>query len=237
MLLLITSCGKQKEDNLKLLSPIEAHDINVPETSDLCFGSSTDILYTVSDRTAKVYKISTSGKVLSELQFTGNDLEGVCNVENQYLCIAEERLRKIVRLDLQGNKIDEKIIQVEKHDENQGIEGISYATFNQHFYILNETNPGLLIETDDKLNVLFSYPLSFAEDFSGICVDNTNQQLWIVSDVSASVSKCTMKGELIESYRIPVSNPEGIAYDPLSKKLYIVSDAEARLYYFKITDY
>jgi uncharacterized protein YjiK len=219
-----------------MLNPVEVYAVSIPETSDLSFGSSTDILYTVSDRTAKVYKITTQGKVLSELSYTGSDLEGVCYVENQFLYVAEERLRKIIKLDLQGNQLGDKPISVGINDENQGLEGISYATFNKHFFILNEKNPGLLIETDENLNVLKSYQLSFANDYSGICVDNVNQQLWIVSDESASVTKCTMKGELIESYRIPVSNPEGIAFDPENGQVYIISDTEARLYLFKINN-
>ena len=219
-----------------MLEPDAVYSVNISETSDLSFGSSTDILYTVSDRTAKVYKITIQGKVLSELSFTGSDLEGVCYVGNQFLYVAEERLRTVFKLDLQGNQIEQKAIPVEKNDDNQGLEGISYATFNKHFYILNEKNPSLLIETDENLNVLKSYPLSFANDYSGICVDNVNQQLWIVSDESASVTKCTMKGELIESYRIPVSNPEGIAFDPENNQVYIISDTEARLYLFKINN-
>lgn len=230
------ACTKDKADSLEMLDQVAVYSVNIPETSDLSFGSSTDILYTVSDRTAKVYKITTQGKVLSELTYTGSDLEGVCYVGNQFLYVAEERLRTIIKLDLQGNQLEQKSIPVEKTDENQGLEGISYATFNRHFYILNEKNPGLLIETDENLNVLKSYPLSFAGDYSGICVDNVNQQLWIVSDESASITKCTMKGELIESYRIPVSNPEGIAYNPITNDLYVISDTEARLYLFKINN-
>jgi uncharacterized protein YjiK len=236
ILFVMSSCSKQKKDNLTLLSPLEIYAVNIPETSDLNFGSSPDILYTVSDRTAKVYKITTKGKILSELAYTGGDLEGVCYAENQFLYVAEERLRKIIKLDLQGNQVGEKTIPVEINDENQGLEGISYAAFNTHFYILNEKNPELLIETDENLNVLKTYPLSFASDYSGICVDNVNQQLWIVSDESASVNQCTMKGELIESYRIPVSNPEGIAFNPETNELFIISDTEARLYLFKINN-
>ncbi|MDO9254344.1 MAG: SdiA-regulated domain-containing protein [Bacteroidales bacterium] len=236
ILLLTAACSKQKSDNRTLLSPLEVYSVNIPETSDLSFGSSADILYTVSDRTAKVYKITTKGRVLSELSYTGSDLEGVCYDGNQFLYVAEERMRKIIKLDLQGNQVGEKAIPVDINDENQGLEGISFATFNKHFYILNETNPGLLIETDEYLNVLKSYPLSFASDYSGICVDNENQQLWIVSDESESVTKCTLKGELIESYRIPVSNPEGIAFNPVNNDLYVISDTEARLYLFNINN-
>lgn len=239
LLVLITTtnaCRNEKEDSLTKLDQVAVYSVNIPETSDLSFGSSTDILYTVSDRTAKAYKITTQGKVLSELAYTGSDLEGVCFADNQFVYVAEERSRKIIKLDLQGNKLSEKTISVEMNDENQGLEGISYATFNRHFYILNEKNPALLIETDENLNVLKSYPLSFASDYSGICVDNVNQQLWIVCDESASVTKCTMKGESIVSYRIKVSNPEGIAFDPQTNQLYIISDAEARLYLFKINN-
>jgi len=218
------------------LNPVAVYAVNIPETSDLCFGSSTTILYTVSDRTAKVYKITTQGKVLSELAYTGSDLEGVCYVGNQFLYVTEERLRTVFKLDLQGNKLEQVAIPVEKNDENQGLEGISYATFNTHFYILNEKNPGLLIETDENLNVLKNYPLKFSSDYSGICVDNINQQLWIVCDEAATANQCTMQGELIKSYRIPVSNPEGIAFDPSGNKLYVISDSEARLYYFELNN-
>jgi len=233
---LLSSCRDENPDNLTILSPVAVYDVNIKETSDLCFGATKDILYTVSDNTAKPYKISTTGKVLSVLNYTGFDLEGITYVDNKFLYVAEERLRVIVKLDLQGNKIEQKAIPVEKNDENQGLEGISYATFNNHFYILNEMNPGLLIETDQNLNVLKNYTLKFAEDYSGVCVDNVNQQLWIVSDLSATVNQCTMQGELIKSYRIPVSNAEGIAFDPKTNKLYIISDSEARLYFFQINN-
>jgi len=232
--LFISACSERQDNNLEQLTPLEVYRINIPETSDLCFGSNNSILYTVSDNTAKVYKISGAGKILAELQYKGTDPEGICYVDNQFLYLAEERQRIIFKLDLQGNQLEQTSIAVEKNDDNQGLEGISYATFNKHFYILNEKNPGLLIETDENMNVLKNHSLTFSSDYSGICVDNINHQLWIVCDEAATVNQCNMQGELIKSYHIPVSNPEGIAYDPLSGKLYIVSDAEARLYSFEI---
>jgi len=234
LVFIVSACSERHDDNLEQLTPLEVYRINIPETSDLCFGSNNSILYTVSDNTAKVYKISGAGKILAELQYKGTDPEGICYVDNQFLYLAEERQRIIFKLDLQGNQLEQTSIAVEKNDDNQGLEGISYATFNKHFYILNEKNPGLLIETDENMNVLKNHSLTFSSDYSGICVDNINQQLWIVCDEAATVNQCNMQGELIKSYRIPVSNPEGIAYDPLSSKLYIVSDAEARLYSFEI---
>ncbi|MFN8254546.1 MAG: SdiA-regulated domain-containing protein [Bacteroidales bacterium] len=234
LFLIISECGGKKEGDLPLLSPVATYKIDIPETSDLCFGSTKDILYTVSDNTGKVYKINITGKVLAEFQYTGNDLEGVCFVDNNFVYVAEERLRRIIKLDSQGIYLGQKDIPVENNIENNGIEGISFATFNQHFYIVNETNPGLLIETDKNLNFIKDYPLTFANDYSGICVDNINQNLWILSDLSASVNQCNMQGELIKSYGIPVNNPEGIAYNPGDSLLYIVSDLESRLYKFDL---
>jgi uncharacterized protein YjiK len=236
MFMLIFACRNQEESNMPTLNPIESYKIDIPETSDLCFGSTKDILYTVSDNTGKAYKINTKGNILSELQYTGSDLEGICFVDNQFIYVAEERLRKIIKLNLQGSLIEQKTISVENNAENEGLEGISYATFNQHFYIVNEMNPKVLIETDKNLNVLHEYPLTFADDFSGICVDNTNQELWIVSDLSSTATKCTMTGESIKSYRIPVYNAEGIAYQANDSVLYIVSDSQSKLYKFKVSN-
>jgi uncharacterized protein YjiK len=230
--ILMASCGKQTEDNLRFLNSIEEYDLDIPETSDLCFGATSSVLYTVSDNTSKVYKISTKGKKLAELSYIGNDLEGVCIAEGRFLYVAEERMRKIVKLDLNGNKLNERTIDIDENNENEGLEGIAYAPFNSHFYILNERNPDLMIETDKDLNPIAEYTLSFADDYSGICVDNENQRLWIVSDISETVSLCTMQGTLIESFRIPVYNAEGVAYNPETKKIYVVSDSESKLYVF-----
>jgi uncharacterized protein YjiK len=233
--LVINACDESDENNnAVMLKPVASYYVDILETSDLCFGSTKDVLFTVSDNTAKAYKINTTGKVLAEYKFTGNDLEGICFVDNQYIYVAEERLRKVVKLDLQGNKISEKVIPVEYNQENEGLEGIAYATFNQHFYILNEMNPGILIETDKNLNVLNMYDLTFADDYSGVCLDNLNKELWILSDMSATANKCTMQAVLIESFSVPVTNPEGIAFYSQDSTLYIISDSQSRLYKFDL---
>jgi uncharacterized protein YjiK len=234
IILFCLSCSEKTGDDTVGLIPIDVIKLGIPEPSDLCFGPGNQILYTVSDNTAKVYKITIQGKILQTLPYVGNDLEGVCYVNDQFLFIAEERYRKIVKLDLQGNKISEASIPVEINDLNSGLEGISYNPVNKCFYILNEVNPGLLIVTDENFNVLKKQTLSFAGDYSGICVDVQNQELWILSDVSATVNKCTLEGQLIEKFKLPINNPEGIALDAENHLLYIVSDQEATLYKFQL---
>lgn len=234
IILFCLGCSKKTSDDTVGLIPIDVVKLSIPEPSDLCFGPGNQILYTVSDNTAQVYKITIQGKILQTLPYVGNDLEGVCYVNDQFLYLAEERYRKIVKLDLQGNKISESSIPVEINDLNSGLEGISYNPVNKYFYILNEVNPGLMIVTDEKFNFLKKQTLSFASDYSGICVDVQNQELWILSDVSATANKCTLEGELIEKFKLPINNPEGIALDTENHLLYVVSDQEATLYKFQL---
>lgn len=233
---LLAGCSKSSEGGSANLVLLETHKLNLPEPSDLCFGPGNQILYTVSDNTARIYKITIQGKLLETLPYVGNDLEGVCYVNDKYLFVAEERYRKIVKLDLQGNFVSEVSISVEINNENSGLEGISFNSVNNCFYIINEVNPGLLIVTDENFNLLNKITLSFAIDYSGIYVDTKNQELWILSDVSATVNRCTLNGQLIEKFKIPVNNPEGIALDLDNHLLYIVSDQEGMLYKFKLNN-
>ncbi len=57
------------------------------------------------------------------------------------------------------------------------------------------------------------------------------KELWIVSDQSKTINKCTLTGDLIDSYSIGVLQAEGIAI--AKDKIYVVSDAEEELYIFK----
>ncbi len=229
-----SGCSEKEESSLTILQPDAVFNLEVKEPSDLCFGSTTDILYTVSDNTAQIYKITTRGQILETLKYTGSDLEGVTQVNNQSIYAVEERLRSIEQLDLQGNPVGHFDIVVENNDDNAGLEGIAYNSVNKCFYLLNEQNPGLLIITDEHFNILKEKRLEFADDYSGICIDEISQELWIVSDLSATVVRCNPDGDPIEQFRIPVSNPEGIAIDFKKHKLYVVSDREARLYTFTI---
>ena len=91
--------------------------------------------------------------------------------------------------------------------------------------------PGKLIRLRNDFSVLAKYDLNFAADYSGIFYENASNQLWILSDQNKTVNKCTLSGELIESFKIKVSQPEGIAVT--GNYIYIVCDAKAKLYVYK----
>ena len=71
-------------------------------------------------------------------------------------------------------------------------------------FILNEKNPGKLIRLRSDFTVLAEYDLNFAKDFSGLFYKSDSKELWIVSDQSKTINKCTIKGDVIKSYSINV---------------------------------
>jgi len=222
------SCDEHKKAHLELEA---SYKIKVSEPSGLAINSSGNELFTVSDNTSTIYKLSTTGDVIQTYDFKGSNLEGVSTYTESKLLLAEESKKKIVVFDMQTGESSKYKIKYKNKDPNSGIEGVTFDNNSNTIFILNEKNPGKLIRLRSDFSVLEKYKLTFAADYSGIFYENASNQLWILSDQSRTVNKCTLSGELIESFKIGVSQPEGIAVT--DNYIYIVSDKDARLYVYK----
>ncbi|MEN8194349.1 MAG: SdiA-regulated domain-containing protein [Bacteroidota bacterium] len=233
-MILLFSCNDDdggedvQKDTLELLA---TYEINVLEPSGLAINESGTALYTVSDNTAKVYKLSTTGNVIKTYGYVGNDLEGVSTFTGTKLLLAEERTKQIVTYDMGTGHTLKHRIDFENNDDNSGIEGVAYAKNLDAIFILNEKNPGKLIRLRSDFSIIAEYDLNFASDYSGIFYESSTNNLWIVSDQNKTLNKCTPKGDLIESYSIRVTQAEGIAIS--GDKIYVISDAEEKLYIYK----
>ena len=142
-------------------------------------------------------------------------------------------------------------------DENKGLEGITWNVDTHTLFTLKEGDPGLLIEVLPDLSAIrghvelgphngFRDPGSKGDkiDYSGICYDPTRAAFWIVSDKAkrvflydAAANRVVQSAAL--SYRKngevkEVEKAEGVAYDPRSGRLYVVSDEEVRLYVYDV---
>ena len=229
-----SSCSDKNKDIISNNDTLEleaSYKINVLEPSGLAINSSGTILYTVSDNTAQVYKLSTTGNVLQTFSYKGNDLEGVSTFTENKLLLAEERTKEIVVFDMITGGFLKNRISYENNDANSGTEGVTYDENSNTIFILNEKNPGLLIRLRSDFSVIASYELDFANDYSGIFYESSSNNLWIVSDQSKTINKCSLTGKVIDSYSINITQAEGIAIS--NNKIYVVSDAEAKLYVFK----
>ena len=212
------------------LELIASYDVNVPEPSGLAISNNGLVLYTVSDHTAKVYKLSLTGSVLQTFSYEGEDLEGVSTYTNNKLLLAEERSKEIVEFDMITNAVIKHRINYQNNSENSGIEGVSFNQNDQTIFILNEKDPGKLIRLRNDFSIIAEYDLSFASDYSGIFHDVDSNLLWIVSDQNSTLNKCTLTGELIEKYSFNITQAEGVVIT--DNKIYIISDALERLYEF-----
>ncbi len=223
--------GNVVENNNDKLELISSGKIAVVEASGLAINASGSTLYTVSDDTNNIYELSTTGEVLKKYKYDGNDVEGISVISNNKVVLVEERTKEVVEYDLTAKTYKKNKVIYSNNDSNSGLEGIAYNLNDNTLFVINEKEPGLLMRLRSDFSIIESYNLDFASDYSGIFHDKDLNVLWIVSDQSKTVNKCSLQGALIESYAINVSNAEGIV---VTKDLiYIVSDSNSKLYKFK----
>jgi len=140
--------------------------------------------------------------------------------------------------------------------DNKGLEGIT--SYKNSLFLLKEGPPGLLIKISSNLEEILSHrildeKIGFEDndikgkkiDYSGICFYSaSNQIFWIVSDRAKRIFLYDWgKEKVIKSFPLAytkngeareIKKAEGITYNPDNKRLYIVSDEEARLYVFEL---
>lgn len=224
-------------DTAKHLKLISTHPLQIPEPSGLALDTGGCHLWTVSDRTNRVYKIDLSGATLDTLLYVGEDLEGVAhNSTDGTLWVVEERQREIVQLDTLGNEILRRQIPVKQKRANKGLEGITFNSRTRTLFVVNQKSPKLLLEIDTDLTLRNKYKLTFAKDYSAIAYDERADLLWILSDASQALWQCDLIGHEIEKYIVDVRKSEGLAINAEKKLLYLVSDSDSELSIFKLPE-
>ena len=228
------SCEKESVDPVnEKITLIKEYNLAVPEPSGLSYSANKASYYTVSDQTGNIYKLSLTGALTKTIDIDGFDLEGIAvSSNNGDFYVVEERTKNVVRLNASGVELDRKTLDLELTDDNSGLEGITINEDNGHFYVLVEKNPGYLVELDASMNIISQTELSFASDYSGIFYDSNEKVLWIVSDESKTINKCTLDGKKTLSYDINVSKAEGIVVNSTDKEITIVLDGANKMYIY-----
>ena len=217
------------------LSLIASYVLSVSEPSDLALDGSGQSLWTVTDRPGRVHQLSLDGALIRTLKFVGDDLEGIAyDPTDHTLWVAEENLRAVIHLDLQGNVLSRHPLGL-SGKKNSGLEGLCLDA-KGHMFVLNEKDPGLFLELDSKHDIAVRRKLAFAVDYSAITYDPKYDGFWIVSDQSQKLFQCDRKAAVRREYGLPFPKPEGIAVNEAAKRAYMVSDSEHRLYVFRLED-
>jgi uncharacterized protein YjiK len=251
---------------------IDDEEAGLTEPSGLALSQERDALWTVSDDTKKVFKLSLDGKLAKDQSFkidekglegitlgpTGDSLLAVKEESNEILLIstASEKVTSRHALsDMAG--FDEVAQHFSGGGANKGLEGITFDQDTGTFFLLKEGEPGLIIEISKDLgSILGSHVLDATNgfvddevdedtiDFSGIQYDAVRSQFWIVSDKAKRLFLYDWdQNQVIQSAALgyekdgefrEIKKAEGVAIEPRSHRLYVVSDEEARLYVFDI---
>lgn len=140
---------------------------------------------------------------------------------------------------------------------NKGLEGITWNSTTNSIFVLKEGSPGLLLEVSPDLTTLrasrclnadngFLHPEGDELDFSDLCYDESRDRFWIISDQGQRLFLYDWhSNSVLQSARLAygkqgqyqeIEQAEGIAINPETHRLYIVSDAKARLYVFDLRD-
>ncbi|HNR67685.1 MAG TPA: SdiA-regulated domain-containing protein [bacterium] len=218
--------------DLTVLQPIAAIDLapNIPEPSGLAFNRKNNTLMVVSDAKSDIFEIDFSGSIKNKIATTSTDLEGVAITQNgDTLYVVEERNQRVVSYAKNGQRLNSISVRVATSD-NSALEGIAIDN-RRHLFVLNEKSPRLLLEFVGSAEVSRK-EITAVKDLSGICYDESNDGLWIISDESKKIISISKTGILLGEWLVPFDKGEGIAF--ANGKMYIVNDDDGKLYVFDV---
>ncbi|MCD4698281.1 MAG: SdiA-regulated domain-containing protein [Bacteroidales bacterium] len=229
---LFQTCKKDEPSSNLSLNLISQSQVPVFEASGLSVYKPGQLL-TVSDSLNEVYVINLTGQILKTLNYKGDNLEGVAYFSaNSDIFIVEENLGEIVHLDSSGLEKNRFAINLDNQFEKHGLEGITYNPDNGHLYAISEKWPSLLFELTLNGELTGTYELDFAQDYSSVFYEPVNKVLWILSDESKTLTKCTLKGKPLLTYDTGIKKGEGVVVDQTEHLIYLVTDNESILYVF-----
>ncbi|NES80461.1 MAG: hypothetical protein F6K10_02855 [Moorea sp. SIO2B7] len=251
---------KQQSFSLTYLDrfKIENKKEGLSEPSGLALSHRKNGLWTISDDTKKIFKLSLDGDLKKDKSFKIPDkgLEGiVLDPTGEFLLTIKEDDNTIIKVQVNTQKVTDRqrLAKMAGYDAirpyfassgaNKGLEGITWNENTQTIFVMKEGNPGLLVEVSSDLQRIQSHQLLNDEngfrdtevgaeelDFSDICYDQSRDRFWIVSDKAKRLFLYDWKeNKVIQSAKLGYGK-QG-AYREIKKAEGVAIDPEAnRLY-------
>lgn len=213
------------------LEIISQQKVEISEPSDLCFSADGQHLYIVSDR-GRLYKTDLTGKPIQRADYRGSDFEGVCRVGNR-VYVVDETLRMLLEFDADDLDLKKARQYAYTAAANRFWEAVVFLPKKERFLAFTEKLPVVAHEFEDDLDEKRLHQLP--EDIKEVSGATFHEEkLWVVSDEDRRIYTLKPKNlKVINSWKIPVLNPEGITVSP-DGQLWVISDDMATIYKFKI---
>lgn len=180
------------------------------EPSGLALSHGKNALWTISDDTKKIFKLSLDGDLKKDDSFEipDKDLEGIAlDPTGAYLLTVKEEGNEIIEIQIDTHAMVDRRRLADMMDydtveryfsgsgANKGLEGITWNNETGTIFVVKERDPGLLVELSSNLKAIRSHQLLNEEngfrdndvgadklDFSGLCYDQHSNHFWIISD-------------------------------------------------------
>lgn len=227
---LVISSHAQRIKPVKI-KPEASFNLEVKEPSDLVYSPTTNTLFVASDN-GFIAEINLEGQRIRISEQIGYDLEGV-TLLNDTLVIVDEFTRLFALYDKQFNRIRNVRLNY-GGGRNKAFESITWIPELKQFITMTEKDPVWVFILDESLQIKDEFELPFhTRDVSGLCWHDGD--LWILSDEDRTVF-CVRYPDfkVKKAYRLPIINPEGLAFDNQGN-MFICSDDMERLYRFNLT--
>lgn len=201
----------------------------VSEPSDICLHPSGKSFFVVSDN-GFLYEVDFQAEILRQADYLGYDCEGVFADDN-FVYVVEEMTRKVKIFDIQTLTLQRTIYVPYSGGRNKAYESITFNQAKGVFVLFTEKDPIYLFELNKDFQVVNEIRMDkLARDVSGVTFYNNH--LWVLSDEDRTIFKLNPKTyTVVDSWRLNVVNPEGIAFDK-EGNLYILSDDMERMYIY-----
>jgi len=245
--------------SLKSTVDIENRGEGLKEPSGLTLSHGKKALWTVSDNTSKIFKLSLDGqlKKTKSIDVDVLGLEGIAiGIDGLFLYVISENENSIAKVNIDEQMVTDLVYldQIQGFNQmqsdypehfnvgnNNGIEGITVHPETEQILLLKESGLLIVLSTDMQ-EIEHYYNLTFAKDYSGICFEDAyRNRVWMVSDDSKKLYLFDLDdGNVDGSFKLKKSNgdtydsAEGVSYDPTTRNLYIVTDNKQKLRRYKV---
>jgi uncharacterized protein YjiK len=228
--LLVFIGGNVKLPAPEKIKPTASFHIAIPEPSDIAIRPDGKSFFVVSDD-GYLFEMNLDKQVIRKADFEGFDCEAVY-VDSKFVYVIEEFSRKIRIFDISTLQLQRTIYLPYGGGRNKGYEAFTFNQAKQRFVLITEKDPIYLLELDADFNIVNEYQMDFlAADISSATW--FDDHLWLLSDEDMMVLRLDpVTYEVLNRWKIPVINPEGIVF-PDANTMWILSDDMEKIFVFR----
>jgi uncharacterized protein YjiK len=213
------------------LEPVVVYQLLMTSPSSIAYNAEKNSLYAVSEQNGYLYELSLSGFILNSVNLNASRPKGISFLSRDTLVIAEEGTGKIVKYTTSGSRLNAFSLNVSTQN-GYGLNGVSYSKSRDEYFAITRQQPSLWLQISNSGNEIKRLEVNFSSELTDIYYDNLEGISWLVSSASHILFKIDNSGNVIKSWGLPVSYPEGITFDN-QNRMYIVSNYDAKLYVFE----